>query len=183
MQRRHELTDDQFKKIENFLPGRKECVGVTAKDNQTFINGVIWIFKTGAPWRDLPERYGHWKNVHRRFSRWSKKGIFDRIFRILSEYSDFKFLLMDGTIVKAHQHSTGAKKNNAHNDEGIGRSRGGLTSKLHCAVDGLGNPIDFILTGGQINDCQRAEDLLEGKNADFVIADRAFDADRILKKN
>lgn len=110
MQRRHELTDEQFKKIENVLPGRKECVGVTAKDNRIFINGVIWIFKTGAPWRDLPERYGHWKNVHRRFSRWAKNGVFDRIFRILVEDPDMEFLLLDGTIVKAHQHATGAKK-------------------------------------------------------------------------
>ncbi len=82
--RRHELTDEQYKKIENVLPGRSGYVGVTAKDNRVFINGVLWIFKTGAPWRDLPERYGHWKNVHRRFSRWAKTGVFDGIFRILS---------------------------------------------------------------------------------------------------
>ena len=108
--RRHELTDEQFNKIERMLPGRKEHVGVTAKDNRIFINGVLWIFKTGAPWRDLPERYGHWKNVHRRFSRWAKTGIFDSIFRVLSNDADMEFLLMDGTIVKAHQHASGAKK-------------------------------------------------------------------------
>lgn len=108
--RRHELTDEQFKKIENMLPGREGHAGVTAKDNRIFINGVLWIFKTGAPWRDLPERYGHWKNVHRRFARWSKAGIFDRIFRVLSEDADMEFLLMDGTIIKAHQHAAGAKK-------------------------------------------------------------------------
>lgn len=101
--RRHELTDEQFKKIENMLPGRECHAGVTAKDNRIFINGVLWIFKTGAAWRDLPERYGHWKNVHRRFARWSKAGIFDRIFRVLSEDADMEFLLMDGTIIKAHQ--------------------------------------------------------------------------------
>src|SRR5690348_3238886 len=98
----HELTDEQFEKIEYLLPGRKGHVGVTAKDNQIFLNGVICIFKTGAPWRDLPERYGHWKNAHRRFSRGSRSGIFDQIFRILSEDADTEFLLMDSTIVKAH---------------------------------------------------------------------------------
>jgi transposase len=108
--RRHELTDEQFKKIENMLPGREGYVGATAQDNRIFINGVLWIFKTGAPWRDLPERYGYWKNVHRRFSRWSKAGMFDKIFRVLSEDADMEFLLMDGTIVKAHQHAAGAKK-------------------------------------------------------------------------
>lgn len=113
--RRHELTDEQFEKISLFLPGREGHVGVTAKDNRTFINSVIWIFKTGAPWRDLPERYGDWKNVHRRFSRWSKAGIFDKIFRILSEDADMEFLFIDGSIVKAHQHAAGAKKKSAKN--------------------------------------------------------------------
>jgi transposase len=108
--RRHELSDEQFEKIKYILPGRKGHVGVTSKDNRIFINGVLWIFKTGAPWRDLPERYGHWKNIHRRFSRWAKTGVFDNIFRILSEDADMEFLLMDGTIVKAHQHAAGAKK-------------------------------------------------------------------------
>jgi transposase len=108
--RRHEMSDEQFKRIESILPGRKEHVGVTAKDNRTFINGVLWIFKTGAPWRDLPERYGNWNNVHRRFSRWATAGIFEKIFNILSEDADMEFLLMDGTIVKAHQHAAGAKK-------------------------------------------------------------------------
>jgi transposase len=108
--RRHELTDEQYQKIENMLPGRKENAGVTAKDNRMFLNGVMWILKTGAPWRDLPERYGNWKNVHRRFSRWSKGGVFSKIFRALSEDADMEFLLLDGTIVKAHQHAAGAKK-------------------------------------------------------------------------
>jgi len=108
--RRHELTDIQFEKIESLLPGRKESAGVTAKDNRLFVNAVIWIFKTGAPWRDLPERFGNWSSVHRRFTRWSKTGVFDQVFRVLSEDADMEFLLMDGTIVKAHQHSAGAKK-------------------------------------------------------------------------
>lgn len=110
MKRRHELTDEQFDKIKDFLPGRDESVGVTAQDNRLFINAVIWIFKTGAPWRDLPERFGNWSSIHRRFSRWSATGIFDKIFRILSADADMEFLLMDGTIVKAHQHAAGAKK-------------------------------------------------------------------------
>ena len=108
--RRHELTDTQFDKIKSFLPGRKESAGVTAKDNRLFINAVIWIFKTGAPWRDLPERFGNWSSIHRRFTRWAKSGVFDQIFRILSEDADMEFLLMDGTIVKAHQHAAGAQK-------------------------------------------------------------------------
>lgn len=108
--RRHELTDSQFDKIKCFLPGRKESSGVTAKDNRLFVNAVIWIFKTGAPWRDLPERFGNWSSVHKRFTRWAKSGVFDQAFRLLSEDADMEFLLMDGTIIKAHQHASGAKK-------------------------------------------------------------------------
>ena len=108
--RRHELTDRQYDKIKDFLPGREETVGVTAQDNRLFVNAVIWIFKTGAPWRDLPERFGKWSSIHKRFTRWSKSGVFDKIFRILSEDADMEFLLMDGTIVKVHQHASGAKK-------------------------------------------------------------------------
>lgn len=106
--RRHEVSEEQFKKIEHLLPGRKGSVGVTAKNNRTFINAIYWIFKTGAPWRELPERYGDWKNIHRRFSRWSKTGVFDRVFQILSEDADMEFLAMDGSIIKAHQHAAGA---------------------------------------------------------------------------
>ena len=108
--RRHEITDEQFDRIKDLLPGRADTVGVTAQDNRLFVNAVIWLFKTGSPWRDLPERFGNWSSVHRRFSRWSAAGIFDNIFRILSADADMEFLLMDGTIVKAHQHASGAKK-------------------------------------------------------------------------
>src|SRR3990167_10456466 len=73
------------------------------------------------------------------------------------------------------------KKNHGH-DECIGRSRGGLTSKIHCVVDGLGNPVDFILTGGEVHDSVCANDLLDGKSADFVLADKAYDSDKILEK-
>lgn len=110
LMRRHELTDKQFDRIKHFLPGTEGTVGVTAQDNRLFVNAVIWVFKTGAPWRDLPERFGNWNSIHKRFARWSKSGIFDKIFRILSEDADMEFLLMDGTIVKAHQHASGAKK-------------------------------------------------------------------------
>jgi transposase len=74
------------------------------------------------------------------------------------------------------------KKNNENNDEGLGRSRGGLSSKIHCVADGLGNPVDFILTGGEVHDSMCADVLLDGKTADFVLADKAYDSDKILNK-
>src|SRR5213075_2672050 len=108
--RRYALRDDQWDRIKDFLPGREGHVGVTAADNRLFVEAVLYRYRAGIPWRDLPERFGDWKNVHRRFSRWAKKGIFDKIFQILSEDADMEFLLMDGTFIKAHQHAAGAKK-------------------------------------------------------------------------
>ena len=108
--RRHERTDEEFDQIKDLLPGREKSVGVTAQDNRLFVHAVIQVFKTGAPWRGLPERFSKWSRVHRRFSRWPDSGVFDKIFRILSADADREFLLMDGTIVKAHQHASGAQK-------------------------------------------------------------------------
>ena len=109
--KRHELTSEQFSKIEALLPGRQGAVGPNA-DNHRFLNAVFWYLKTGIPWRDLPERYGHWKAVHRRFSRWCQAGVFQKIFKILSqEYEeDFEMIQLDSSAVKAHQHAAGYLK-------------------------------------------------------------------------
>ncbi len=108
--RRYELSDDQWTKIKPLLPGRKGSRGRPAQDNRRFMNAVMWIARTGAPWRDLPERYGDWKNTHRRFSRWASGGVWKTIFSTLNIGQDLTYLMMDSTIVKAHQHAAGSKK-------------------------------------------------------------------------
>ena len=107
--RRHELSEEQWRRIEHLLPGRHGHVGVTAKNNRNFVNAVFWIARTGAPWRDLPERYGDWKNTHRRFSRWAEKGVWEGVFAELSADADLEWLMIDSTISRAHQHAAGAK--------------------------------------------------------------------------
>ena len=104
---RHELTPEQFERIAHLLPGRKGHVGRNAKDNHAFLNAVFWILKTGSPWRNVPLEYGKWRNVHLRFSRWCKTGVFDKIFEALSQAGDheIKMLLVDSSIVRAHQHT------------------------------------------------------------------------------
>ena len=82
---RYELTDAQWQKIRDFLPGRKDTVGVTAKDNRTFVDGVLWVLRSGAHWKDMPARYGNWKSAHKRFTRWARTGIWERIFDVLLE--------------------------------------------------------------------------------------------------
>jgi transposase len=116
-QRRHEIKDEEWEKIEDMLPGRSGAVGKPAVDNRCFVNGVLWIARTGAPWRDLPERYGNWNSVWRRFRRWALKGIWSSIFETLSVDADLEEMLMDSTVIRAHQHAAGAKKNRCSRTE------------------------------------------------------------------
>src|SRR5947209_4686897 len=108
--RRYALRDDQWVRIRDLLPGREGSVGVTAADNRLFVEAVLYRYRAGIPWRDLPERFGDWKNVHRRFSRWAKSGVWRQIFQLLAADADNEYAMIDSTIVRAHQHSAGAKK-------------------------------------------------------------------------
>ncbi|KTD03837.1 transposase [Legionella geestiana] len=108
--RRYSLTDDQWEKIKDLLPGRKETVGVTAKDNRLFVEAVLYRYRAGIPWRDLPERFGDFRVIHTRHTRWSIKGIWERVFKALAEDADNEYGMLDSTIVRAHQYSAGAKK-------------------------------------------------------------------------
>jgi transposase len=109
MHHRHAISDDSFARIQHLLPGRPGTPGVTARDNRLFIDAVLWIAKTGAPWRDLPERFGNWNSVWRRFDRWARKGVWQRLFERLQD-PDLEWLLLDSTIVRAHACAAGAKK-------------------------------------------------------------------------
>jgi transposase len=109
MKRRHAISDEQWDRIKGLLPSKSGDPGVTAKDNRLFIDAILWIAKTGAPWRDLPERFGKWDTIWKRFDRWAKKGVWDRVFRALQD-SDLEWLLLDSTVIRAHQHAAGAKK-------------------------------------------------------------------------
>ena len=106
---RYELREDQWQKIEALLlsgkPGQRG--GIT--DNKRFINGVMWIARSGAPWRDLPQRYGKWDSVYKRFNRWVKRGFWQTVFEQLQD-PDLEWLLLDSSIMRAHQHSAGQKK-------------------------------------------------------------------------
>src|ERR1035437_8030897 len=108
---RYELSDLQWEKIKDFLPGRKEHVGRTAADNRLFVNGVLWVLRSGARWADLPERYGKYKSVHKRFVRWANSGVWERVFHELVRDRKNQYLMLDSTIVRAHQQAaTGRKK-------------------------------------------------------------------------
>jgi len=111
MASRYELSQAQWEKIKDLLPGRKEYVGRTAADNRQFVNGVLWVLRSGARWHDLPERYGKYKSVHKRFVRWAHSGVWERVFHALVRDSKNQYLMLDSTIVRAHQQAaTGRKK-------------------------------------------------------------------------
>ena len=103
------LREEQWVKISGLIIGRPDQKGSTGRDNRMFVEGVLWIVRTGSPWRDLPAVFGEWNSVFRRFSRWSAKGVWQRIFEALSDDPDFEYLIVDSTIVRAHQHASGAK--------------------------------------------------------------------------
>jgi len=107
---RHALRNDQWDRIKDLLPGRAGTVGVTAKDNRLFVEAVLYRYRTGIPWRDLPERFGDFRVVHTRFGRWAKSGVWERVFKHLAMDADNEYAMIDATIVRAHQHSAGAQK-------------------------------------------------------------------------
>ena len=109
MVRRYGLRDDQWEKIETLLPGREGAVGVTAQDNRLFVEAVLYRYRAGIPWRDLPERFGDFRVIHTRHTRWSRRGVWQQVFERLAEDPDNEYAMIDSTIVRAHQHSAGAK--------------------------------------------------------------------------
>lgn len=123
----------QWYRISGLIIGRPDQRRSTGRDNRMFVEGVFWIVRSGSSWRDLPEAFGEWNSVFRRFSRWSAKGICLRMFEALADNPDFEYLIIDSTIGRAHQHASGAKR--AQN-QAIGRLCGGLTTKILLAVRG-----------------------------------------------
>lgn len=106
---RRELTDRQWQRIEHLVPGKEGDKGRTGEDNRLFVDGVLWIVRTGVPWRDLPPLFGHWNSVYMRFRRWTRNGVWENLFKALADDPDFEQVMIDAIIVRAHQHAAGAK--------------------------------------------------------------------------
>ena len=107
------LRDDQWDRIAHLLPGKPGDRGRTATDNRLFVEAVLWIARSGAPWRDLPEEFGPWNSVYQRFARWQKSGVWLGVFAALAEDSDFEEVFIDSTVIRVHQHAAGAQKKKA----------------------------------------------------------------------
>jgi transposase len=117
--RRHELTDEQWDRLEPHLPPQRSATGRPAKDHRLMLNAILWILRTGAPWRDLPERYGSWQTVYSRFRRWQQAGVWERMLRELQieaahdDQLDGSLTMIDSSSIRAHQHAAGARKKGA----------------------------------------------------------------------
>lgn len=114
MRRRHELGDEQWERIEPLLPSERGRRGRPANPNRIVVNGILWVLRTGAPWRDLPSRYGSWNTVYSRFRRWTQRGVWVHVFEELSKDVDGETFMIDATIVRAHQDASGASKKGVH---------------------------------------------------------------------
>ncbi|MBO9112786.1 MULTISPECIES: IS5 family transposase [Rhizobium/Agrobacterium group] len=178
--RRYELTDHEWSIISSLLPNKPR--GVPRVDDRRGLNGILWRFRTGSPWSEVPERYGRPTTCYNRFVRWRKAGVWDRLLKAVSEAYDGDIVMIDSTCVRVHQHAANGKKGD-RDDGCMGRSRGGLTSKIHALVDAEGRPVTLRLTGGQIADCTEADaltdDLGEG---DILLADKGYDTNAIRAK-
>ena len=109
MAKRYELSDQQWRKISDLLPGKVGDPGRSGEDNRRFVNGVLWVLRSGAHWHDLPPRYGKWKSVHKRFTRWARAGVWERVFDRLSADPDNDYLMLDSSLVRAHQQAATGK--------------------------------------------------------------------------
>jgi len=167
------INEMSWNKIFNFLKQQNNIYTKAEIACKRFVEAVYWMVRTGAQWRELPEIYGKWNSIFSRFNDWSKKQIWDLLHTFCIDDPDLEYVMIDATVVRAHACAAGYKK---QSNEGLGRSSGGFTSKIHASVDALGNPLKFIITAGQQHDVTQANSLLEDIINAHVIADKGYDS-------
>ena len=141
------------------------------------IEGIFYRLRVGCPWRDLPDIFGNWNAIYKRFNEWSRDKKLMNIFNTLVVKPDLEWEFIDGSLVKAHQHSSGAAN---EQESAIGKLVAGNTTKIHMAVDSYGLPIHFLVTGGEVHDSKEAPRLVaELPDADYIIADRGYDSENL----
>jgi transposase len=170
---RYELTDYEWAAIKPFLPNKPR--GVPRVNDRRVLNGIFWVLRSGAPWRDLPENFGPYTTCYNRFIRWRRAGVWAKIMSALAGAHDVAVQMIDTSIVRVHQHGACITRNRR---QSMGRSRGGLTSKIHAVVDTNGLPVQLALTTGEAHDNRLAGRLLSRlKSGTMLLADRGYDAD------
>ncbi|WP_418137849.1 IS5 family transposase [Agrobacterium sp. El2ro-1b] len=176
---RYDLTNFEWRMISPLLPNKPR--GVPRVDDRRVLDGIFWVLRSGAPWRDLPERYGPYTTCYNRFRRWTIAGIWDRLMEAITRPSDDGVTMIDGTSVRVHHLAATLRAD--HQDRCLGRSRGGLTTKIHAVTDGNGLPIKITITPGNAHDLTAADELLDSLPVGaMLLADKAYDADWLRAK-
>jgi transposase len=157
------LTDAQWAKMAPHSLGKLGDPGRSGRNNRLFVEAVLWIARTGSPWRDLPPAFGHWSGVYTRFRDWVRADVWRRLFEAASDDPDMEYAMIDATIVKVQRHG-----------------HGGMTTKVLALADALGNLARFALLPGQCFDTVGVAPLIDGVEFDALIADKAFDSDAII---
>ncbi|WP_437611844.1 IS5 family transposase [Erwinia sp. V71] len=173
---RYDLTDFEWRAIQPHLPTKVR--GVPRVDDRRVLNGIFWVLRSGARWADLPARYGPPTTIYNRFNRWRKAGVWNRLMDAIIKAHDGKVQMIDTSVVRVHQHGATGKKGDR--DHCLGRSRGGLTTKIHALVDAQGRPIKLTLTAGQKSDIASAADLIADlPEGAMLLADKGYDANAL----
>ena len=173
---RHRLRDAVWASLHAKLVTIPGSWKADAAPLRRFVEAVIYVLRTGVAWDDLPARFGRPDSVQRRSRRWAREGIWDELFLDGIPTDALGTMMLDSSACKAQRLASGAR---GGGEEALGRSRGGLTTKIHAAVDGLGRPLCFLLTPGQAADCRQARALLEGLAFERLVGDRACDTDEL----
>jgi transposase len=178
MKTRLKLSDEYWSKLKVILLSN----GIYSKKNLRLnVEAIFFRLRTGVPWRDLPAYFGKWNSIYKRFNHWNKYGKIINIFDQISKNNpDLEWVFIDGSYVKAHQHSMGARQ---EEETAIGKSVGGNTTKIHAGVDSFGNPIKIITTGGEVHDSKIANEIIRAvPKADCIVADRGYDSEEIREQ-
>lgn len=182
---RQVVNDRQWRRVRSFLVVKGR--GRNAKDLRRTLEGILWIFRTGAPWRDMPRHFGKWGSVYKAFRRMCKRGAFLMMFMSLAKDLDLKVVMVDGSFVKVHQHGTGARRGEQSPEESrkaqaIGKTKGGLNSLLLALADKNGKLVALSLLPGNSFEAHHLGKLLEGlpvSQIQELLADKAYDTNAV----
>ena len=142
------LRDDQWERLKEFVPGGRKGKRGPRADNRRFLNALLWMARSGGRWRDLPERLGDYDTVKRRYYRWIQMGVLDAILAALAREADLEWLMIDSTIVRAHQQAAGARRQKGGRMPKAWSLPSRPSTKIHAAGDALGNPVRLIGSPG-----------------------------------
>jgi transposase len=177
----YHIKTQEWEQIIVILRTRKDIKTRNDSKLRRFIEAIWFMARSGCQWRLLPSIYGAWRAVHMRFKSWSDKGIWADLFEQVKVDPDMEATMIDATIVRAHACSAGYKKD-SQDQEALGRSKGGFTTKVHALVDALGNPLKFILTPGQRHDITQADSLVQELENTMLLADKGYDSNALVEQ-